>query len=401
MMVSIRLIAAAALVILAVGCQPRLHGPDYDPCADYPRGPEKESRPPAVEPLAARVNDGLHETRARHLLILLDDTLSMQDCLEGTSKRRAAIDLVARMNRSLDGLPLAKGLRVFSVNADRDDLSHDLGYAISRQPNRQINPYVINNTPRDTIFNPVAMALDSAYMELKGMRGGTAVVIVSDFTHTGEPLLESAGMIRRKYGNSVCLYPVLIGADDEGRATAEEAVRLAGCGMVEDRAGLQEAARLTDFLEGALFSKVEPPAPLPPFAKPSYEALVREKELRVDLRIQFDFDKAEIKPEYIPHLRTIADFMREHPDVSTVIEGHTCDMGTVKYNLKLSLRRAMAIKEYLTGRFGIDPSRLQVAAFGESRPIADNSTEEGRIKNRRAVAVLRAVVPAGDEGTGR
>ena len=321
----------------------------------------------------------------------------MQDCLGKKSKRRAAIDLVKRMNRTLAGVDVAKGLRVFSVNADEADLSHDIGYAISRQPNRKVNPVVLNTTPDDTIFNPVAMALDSAYMELKGMSGGTAVVVVSDFSHTDEALFESAAGLKKLYGDAVCVYPLPLGADANGLQAARKTAAAAGCGWVVDPSVLDAPKAMTDFLDSILFVREELPASLPPFRPPSYERLKREHELRVNLRVQFDFDKAEIKRQYVPQLQSIARFMTEHPDVTTVIEGHTCNMGTEKYNLRLSLRRAMAIKNYLVSHFGIAPARLGVAAYGESRPIADNATEEGRVKNRRAVAVLRTTVREPEE----
>ena len=382
----LRFAVVIVLLFLTAACVPKFYGPNYDVCGDY----SKDTTP--VLPLAPRLNDGRHRQKAAHLLILLDDTLSMQDCLGKTSKRRAAINLVHRMNRTLAGVDLAKGLRIFSVNADRDDLDHDIAYAISRQPNRKINPVVVNTTPDDTIFNPVAMALDSAYLELKGMSGGTAVVVVSDFSHTDAALSESAASLQRLYGDDVCVYPVPLGADADGLKAARRTASAAGCGWVVEAGGLAAPKAMTDFLDSILFVHEAPPAPLPPFTTPSYERLKREHELRVNLRVQFDFDKAVIKPQYESQLQTIGRFMTDHPDVTTVIEGHTCNIGTEKYNLRLSLRRAMAIKTYLVDHFGIAPARLGVAAYGESRPIADNSTEEGRIKNRRAVAVLRTMV---------
>ena len=386
-----RLLLLFVVLFLVSACQPKLYGPNYDVCAEFEHG-VVEPPPLEVDPLAARLNDGLHRARAKNMIVLIDDTLTMQDCLGNVSRRKTAIRLVRRINRSLYNVGVTRGVRIFSVNADEENLKNTVGYAISRQANGKVNPVVVNNTPDDTIFNPVAMALDSAYMEMKGMKENTVIVIVSDFSHTDETLDESVAMIRNYYGDRACLYPITVGADADGVEAAERIIRQSSCGRVADYLELESPTALTDYLEAMLFDIVEPPPEPKPFTKISYKKLLRDKEIRINLQTQFDLDKAEIKPQYMPHLKEIAEFMQEYPDVKTVIEGHTCAIGPVKYNLKLSLKRALAIKEYLVKNYGIDPSRLQVAAFGESRPIADNSTEEGRRKNRRAVAVLSTVV---------
>jgi OOP family OmpA-OmpF porin len=109
------------------------------------------------------------------------------------------------------------------------------------------------------------------------------------------------------------------------------------------------------------------------------------------LKTEFDFDKASIRPEYLEHLKKIAEFMAEYPETVTTIEGHTCSIGTESYNLALSARRANSVKERLIG-LGVDPQRLNIAAYGETKPIADNSTSVGRQQNRRAVAVITTTI---------
>ncbi|NPA12154.1 MAG: OmpA family protein [Epsilonproteobacteria bacterium] len=106
-----------------------------------------------------------------------------------------------------------------------------------------------------------------------------------------------------------------------------------------------------------------------------------------NLEINFDTDKAVIKPEYMPKVQKLAEFLKSHPNVKVVIEGYTDNRGNADYNLKLSQRRAKAVYEALI-KLGIDKERLSYKGYGEANPIADNSTEEGRAKNRRVVAKL-------------
>jgi outer membrane protein OmpA-like peptidoglycan-associated protein len=99
--------------------------------------------------------------------------------------------------------------------------------------------------------------------------------------------------------------------------------------------------------------------------------------------VHFDFDKNSIKKIYMPVLDQHAAYLNEHPPSSVVVEGHTDSMGSDAYNQKLSERRANAVRDYLIQK-GIASSRIQVAGFGEKRPIDDNKTAEGRAMNRRA-----------------
>ncbi len=76
------------------------------------------------------------------------------------------------------------------------------------------------------------------------------------------------------------------------------------------------------------------------------------------------------------------------PTRKVIIEGHADSTHTEDYNLELSLRRALAVVEWLI-EHGVDPKRLEAKGYGESRPVADNSTLEGRALNRRVEMVLR------------
>lgn len=88
------------------------------------------------------------------------------------------------------------------------------------------------------------------------------------------------------------------------------------------------------------------------------------------------------------NLDIVAAYLREHPTIALELHGHSDSVGSRATNLQLSRRRAEAVKEYLVAQ-GIDARRLPVRAVGESRPIASNATEEGRLKNRRVDLVPR------------
>ena len=98
--------------------------------------------------------------------------------------------------------------------------------------------------------------------------------------------------------------------------------------------------------------------------------------------VYFDSNKADIKPESINALNLLVDAMKDDVRMKIEIAGHTDDKGDKNWNLKLSQMRADAVKNYLTSR-GINPNRIISKGYGQYKPIADNSTPEGRNKNRR------------------
>jgi OOP family OmpA-OmpF porin len=103
--------------------------------------------------------------------------------------------------------------------------------------------------------------------------------------------------------------------------------------------------------------------------------------------ILFDFDRADIKPESEPQLVEMAKFMQENRSTRVFVIGHTDNQGKLDYNLGLSNRRAAAVVQALTGRYGVDPKRLIPRGLGPLAPVASNRTEDGQAKNRRVEMV--------------
>ena len=100
----------------------------------------------------------------------------------------------------------------------------------------------------------------------------------------------------------------------------------------------------------------------------------------------FDFDKSFIRQEDFEKLDKDVATLKQWGDVKVEVAGHTDSVGTEAYNMGLSLRRAEAVRRYLVGK-GIAADRLIVRGYGESRPVADNATAEGRFQNRRVELV--------------
>lgn len=98
--------------------------------------------------------------------------------------------------------------------------------------------------------------------------------------------------------------------------------------------------------------------------------------------VWFAFDSAKITPDSAKVLDEVALIFKRYPSLEAEMGGHTCSVGTEKYNQKLSERRAEAVRQYLIGQ-GVDAKRLTAKGYGELQPAESNASREGREKNRR------------------
>jgi outer membrane protein OmpA-like peptidoglycan-associated protein len=172
--------------------------------------------------------------------------------------------------------------------------------------------------------------------------GGAALGAIESSTWAGGGALVGAGM--------AAAYCWVHGAAEEEMVMVEEAV------MVEE----------------------------PVMPEPVAEAV------RVELDVKFDFDKSVVKEGSFDDIKNVADFMAQYPQTTTVVEGHTDSIGTDAYNQGLSERRANAVRDVLVDQYGVAAERVNAVGYGETRPVADNSTPEGRAINRRVEAEVEA-----------
>ncbi len=130
-----------------------------------------------------------------------------------------------------------------------------------------------------------------------------------------------------------------------------------------------------------------PPAPPPP-PQPVYE------KVTISATALFDFNKATLKPEGKTALHDLDERIKakgaQVVDIDVI--GHTDSVGPEEYNMGLSVRRATSVKDYMVSE-GIDAGIIDVSGQGESNPVADNGTKEGRAQNRRVEIRIGANAP--------
>lgn len=127
----------------------------------------------------------------------------------------------------------------------------------------------------------------------------------------------------------------------------------------------------------------EKPKPTPtPAAEPTPAAPAPAPPDYNFKNIQFEFNSGILRTESYPILDKAVSEMKKDPSVKFVLNGNSSAEGTAEHNMQLSVERANAVKQYLTNS-GINGDNLAVKGWGEAKPAADNTTEEGRILNRR------------------
>ncbi len=138
--------------------------------------------------------------------------------------------------------------------------------------------------------------------------------------------------------------------------------------------GLYRAARLKPALDAAIAAYAPPPAP------PAVVSL--------DGMSLFDSGRAQLKPGSTRAMVGALDLIKAHPDKRILVAGHTDDVGRPDSNLALSTARARAVRDWLTDASGIPATQFAIQGYGDTRPIADNATPDGRARNRRVEITL-------------
>ncbi len=112
--------------------------------------------------------------------------------------------------------------------------------------------------------------------------------------------------------------------------------------------------------------------------------------VNVQDRVLFDLDRYDLDQEARSILVRQAEWLRQYPAVTLIVEGHADERGTREYNLALGSRRANSVKDFLVSQ-GVAPSRVRTISYGKERPVAPGSNEAAWRLNRRGVTVIRAL----------
>lgn len=373
---SIKLVTVLVIVLLLSGCSAR-----------------KAAQPaPAFTPTLFSSND--YVSSIDNFVIVLDTSSSMDKRYMGIQKFDLATQIVNRMNQTLPELGQKAALRSFGHSPAVSNQKTVLFYETEKYSTKTLGEQL------KKIFeaggaSPMHRALDaSGQEELRAVSGKTAVIIISD----GQPeyslesaiTLKAAQALKDQQGAEFCYYPIFVGDNKKGAVLMDEIARIGRCGFVSNADKLLTGAGMAKFVEDVfLTAKPTAPAGTPPVAPGPPE--IKESKSQVVWVVDdtlFDFDESRIKSAAVNHLDHVAEIMKSDPKMHVRIQGHTDSIGAKAYNEALSIRRAQAVKTYLVNK-GVQAERLSLEGFGFSKPVASNSTAEGRALNRRVELHLK------------
>lgn len=347
-----------------------------------------------------------YTAKVDNFIVLFDASSSMARPYNDARKFDIARAVVNGMNETLPELGQTAGLRSFGHDATVSAEETQLFYGMEKYNTKNLTDSFAKITkPGGT--SSLYLAIDEAGEDLNGLSGDmNAVIIVSDGKDLPGDILASSRKLKERYGDSICFFPILVGDDKKGMALLQEIADIGGCGFFSKAGELMTYAGMTEFVEMVFLNeKFEEPKPALKPAPPKVEVKkdsdgdgVYDDEdqcpgtpigAKVNAvgcwaldNVLFDFDKDEIKPMAFSQLNDVVEILEKNPGMSIDLNGHCDNVGTAEYNMDLSMRRALAVKNYLVGK-GIAAGRLATKGFGFTKPIALNGTDEGRAMNRR------------------
>lgn len=203
---------------------------------------------------------------------------------------------------------------------------------------------------------------------LLGLPGRTELFLFSDGKHMTEPELEPQPLTEARFLASkydICFNIVSSAATAKDRQLLSDIAAVNSCSQVID---FDTAFNHPEHLLGKLYM---------------------DTQANGFNNILFDFDKSALRPEFHTQLDTLGRLLKERPNMYVVLSGFCDSIGSERYNIGLSQRRAESVRRYLQRHFAIKSDRILLYWYGYANPVASNETEDGRQLNRRVTIVLR------------
>ncbi len=343
------------------------------------------------------------EAKIDNFIIILDASSSMLEAApQGGDKFTVAKAVAERLNMNIPEIGLTAGLRSFGHDKAVADDFVQLVYGMQPYETAVMAEKLDSITSAGGI-SLLKKSLVKTIGDLDGYKASrTAVIIISDGLDM-DNAAQGAKLLKDSFGDAVCLYPIQIGDSAQGKALLEEIAQIGECGFYSDGSTLLSTEGMKEFVK-TVFLKEKTHSD----KKDSDQDGVYDEDdkcpdtpkgARVNAvgcwildHVLFDFDKANIKTNAYTQLDDVIRIMQENPEMKVELQGYTDSTGSAQYNMDLSLRRANAVYNYLSGN-GIDKERMGATGFGEENPVFPNDTEANRAQNRRVEIQPIVVMP--------
>ena len=315
---------------------------------------------------------------ADNFIILYDRSVSMGSRFLNTrmTELQAERKILVEKNATLPDMNWLAGIYSFTPGHGSDNLTT---YYPMQPYDKDLFSRVVAKMPREP---KGATLLQQGLYELNyilpSLQGRTVIFLFTDAQYTAVEGYSSPSLIAAQLAaqHDICFAVMDAGAEKKGLRQLQKIANVNDCSYM---VGFADLLGNPEWMTGALFD-ISDQAPMD-----------GGKEVKMGYEwenILFDFDKFNVKPMYHAVIAKVADYMRNHPEARIVLAGHTDNVGTRDYNMKLSHKRASAVRDYLVNKEGIDPARITLNGFGFDDPISSNENAEGRAKNRRVQGIL-------------
>ncbi|WP_031433084.1 OmpA family protein [Methylomarinum vadi] len=355
--------------------------------------------------LNQKVQSGQLVQKTDTFFVINDSSSSMSDVYEGTefsylpgaTKFSVSKTLLDRMNKTIPDVTLSSGLRSFGFGPCLSWRYTELNQAVQNYSHDSFDA-ALNSLKCSSGGTPAAHAFRAAKNDLAGAPGNIALILFSDGNNYDSSPAPALQQLKAQHGDKLCVYTVWVGneKDRQGINVLNQLADIGRCGFATNAAAIASTRGMASFVENVFFRGG---TPIPTEKDSDGDGVVDSKDKCPNTPkgalvnkdgcwafsgVFFDTDSTKIKSKYEPLFTNAVKVLKLNPGLTVEIQGHTDSIGPEVYNQKLSERRAMAVKQELVNQ-GIDGSRLTTVGFGETRPIADNHTAEGRAQNRRVV----------------
>jgi outer membrane protein OmpA-like peptidoglycan-associated protein len=377
--------------------------------------------------LNPRIQSGQLVQKADNFIVLFDKSASMgeshgQPMVNEASRLIHGKNATRNMISTIPEIKLNAGLRTFW--SEETALIYGMKPLAKEEYWQTINSMenVFGRTPLDK-------AITAAGIDLRGARGNSAMIIVSDFSDLKglddirpEAVMEAITKVNAEYGDKLCVYAIQVGYTLNGKELSEQIVQNVEGGYTVNADDLVSPAAMGAFVERVItgnclrykqliakpVEKVVILAAEPMVeekvlaAVPAEEPKVEEKVMVAAAAVEpkiiilafedvhFDFDKSTLKPEAQTILKRNIQLLKDNPKAKVRIAGYTSASGTEAYNQKLSERRANAVQEYLISEGIITPDRLSTIGYGKTDPAMYEAAPK-ELYSKAAKANMRAL----------
>ena len=332
---------------------------------------------------AEPLDPAAYTKKVESFVVLLDTSGSMISEDEGRPRIYNAQDIVASFNSIVPPLDYDAGLVTYGKGSSGICTGYGVATTIyGLEPYTQADfAQALGSIKCAASTTPIVEAIDSATGLLVEETGPVAVIIVSDFNWSDSAAVQEAiAQLKAQHVNNICLHTVKVGEDTSHDALIASLTDPAGCDTAVKGADLATGAAMSAYVVDTLLTPLDQP--------------LQYEKYTVSAEALFDFDKYVLKPQGIAALQNLGAQIRSQglrvKDID--ITGHTDSIGSDAYNMRLSERRAMAVRNFLVSE-GVNSSIIGVSGMGERQPVASNDTAEGRALNRRVEVLVGTARP--------